>query len=207
MKKLVLATLILWASGLYAFDNLAELDAFDSIMKDKQTLQKAKSLCMQDKLWLGAKDNEAHFAEACYVVASVNLMQNSLIGSDDIELREDLDLMKKACAITLIKNDGCMGFMAMANMANMLKEKLNLSDDYVDESLKERGLKYLSGACEKEYSIFKGKAKNKKSINGFYNGNTCHSLVVAYLGGIGTSKDEAKADFYTKRSDEIRGAK
>ena len=205
MKKLVLATLILWASGLYAFDNQAEREAFKSIIKDKQTLQKAKSLCMQDKLWLGAKDNDTHFAEACHVVACTNLAQNSLFGSDDIELREDLDLMKKACSITLIKSEGCMIFM---NTASLVKERLKLSDDYVDESLKKRGFEYLSKACEKEYSIFKGKAKNKSTINGFYGGTTCLYLSLAYQGGIGTSQDEAKADFYEKRGDEIgRGVK
>lgn len=205
MKKILLITLFLCVNGLYAFDNRAQLIAFDSIMQDNQTLQKAKSLCMQDKLWIEASGNEAHFANACYSVATLNLYENSLKGSDDIELKEDLELMKKACSITISKFDGCAGFIIMANF---IKKRLNLSDDYVSEDLKQRSFEYLSRACDKEYSIFQSKAKNKNSINGFYKGSTCKMLSSAYLSGIGTLKDNEKAAFYEKRAAEIqRGVK
>lgn len=206
MKKILLLTLFLWVNGLYAFDNIAEHNAFQrTITQDNQSLQKAKSLCMQDKLWIGAKGNAAHFANACYVVAVANLMQNSLSGSDDIELKEDLELMKKACAITLIKHDGCAVFIRVAHVT---KDRLNLSDDYVSESLKKQSFEYLSKACDKEYGIFQTKAKNKKFINGFYVGETCLYLSMEYKEGIGTLPDNEKASFYEKRKNEIeRGAR
>lgn len=206
MKKILLLTLFVWVNGLYAFDNMAEYNAFERIIaQDNQSLQKAKSLCMQDKLWISAYGSGEHFANACYAVASANLMQNSLIGSDDVELKEDLELMKKACAITLIKIDACGAFI---NTAHIVKDRLNLPDDYVGESLKKQSFEYSSEACDKEYSIFQTKAKNKNSINGFYKGTTCSALSIAYRMGIGTLKDEEKASFYEKRKNEIeRGAK
>lgn len=205
MKKFLLFMLFLCVNGLYAFDNVAQLNAFGSIIQDNQNLQKAKSLCMQDKLWLGTSGNAAHFANACYEVAFLNFASNSVEGNDDIELKEDIELMKKACSITLIKQDGCADFIAMANL---IKERLNLSDDYVSEDLKQRSFKYLGRACDKEYSIFQSKAKNKNSINGFYGGLTCQNLSLAYSQGIGTLPDDEKAAFYEKRADEIqRGSK
>lgn len=205
MKKILLITLFLCVNGLYAFDNQAQINTFDNIMQDNQALQKAKSLCMQDKLWIEASGNEAHFANACYAVASKNLIRNSLGGSDDIELKEDLELIKKACSITIPKADGCTIFISVANF---IKKRLNLSDDYVSEDLKQRSFEYLSRACDKEYSIFQSKAKNKNSINGFYDGKTCDWLESAYLSGIGTLKDNEKATFYEKRAAEIqRGVK
>lgn len=205
MKKILLITLFLCVNGLYAFDNQAQINTFESIMQDNQTLQKAKSLCMQDKLWIEAIGNKAHFANACYTVVIANLVKNSFKGSDDIELKEDIELMKKACSITIPKVDGCTSFIAMADIN---KERLNLSDDYVSEDLKQRSFEHLSRACDKEYSIFQSKAKNKNSINGFYNGATCKFLVSAYSFGIGTLKDNEKATFYEKRAAEIqRGVK
>lgn len=205
MKKILLMTLFLCVNGLYAFDNMAQVDTFDSIIQDNQALQKAKSLCMQDKLWIGASDNDAHFANACYYVATKNLFTNSLVGNDIIELKEDIELMKKACSITLIKYDGCVGFIGVANL---IKERLNLSDDYVSEDLKQRSFEYLSRACDKEYSISQSKAKNKNSIKGFYGGVTCSNLSFPYSQGIGTLPDDEKAAFYKKRADEIeKGSK
>lgn len=205
MKKFLLITLFLCVNGLYAFDNQAQINTFDSIMQDNQTLQKAKSLCMQDKLWIEARGNETHFANACYTVATANLVKNSFKGSDDIELKEDIELMKKACSITISKFDGCVGIISVANF---IKKRLNLSDDYVSEDLKQQSFEYLSRACDKEYSIFQSKAKNKNSINGFYKGSTCKMLSSAYLSGIGTLKDNEKATFYEKRAAEIqRGVK
>lgn len=205
MKKILLITLFLCVNGLYAFDNQAQKSAFDSITQDNQALQKAKSLCMQDKLWIGVSGNEAHFANACYMIATVNLSSNSFIDGDDIELKEDIELMKKACSITIPKVDGCTAFITMANL---IKERLNLNDDYVSEDLKQRSFEYLSRACDKEYSIFQSKAKNKNSINGFYKGSTCKMLSSVYTLGIGTLKDNEKAAFYEKRAAEIqRGVK
>lgn len=208
MKKILLLTLFVWVNGLYAFDNVAELETFERIItQDDKSLQKAKNLCMRDKLWIDAYGSGEHFANACYAVAAENLIQNSFKGSDDVELKEDLELMKKACAITLIKIDGCWAFIVSPNV--LLKDRLNLLDDYyVSESLKKQSFEYLSKACDKEYSIFQTKAKNKNSINGFYKGTTCLYLSVMYVVGIGTLKDNEKASFYKKRADEIeRGAK
>ena len=200
MKKLVLATLILWASGLYAFDNQAQISAFENIvMQNHQTLQKMRSLCIQDKLYLG------EFAEKCYAIAEVNTQMNvaqqnaNLKDRDSIkfELKEDLELMKKACAITLSKYDGCLGFMVYVNFQ---KERLNLSDDYVSDDLKQQSFEYLGKACEKEWGIFQGKSENKNSINGFYVGKTCMALAAAYNLGIGTLRNTEKAFFYQKRA-------
>lgn len=200
MKKFFLISFFLCVNGLYAFDNQAQISAFENIIfQNHQTLQKMRSLCLQDKLYLG------EFAEKCYAIAEINTQMNvaqqnaNLKDRDSVkfELKEDLELMKKACAITLSKYDGCVGFLVYANFN---KERLNLSDDYVSENLKQRGFEYLSKACDKEYSIFQSKAKNKNSINGFYVGKTCLALAAAYNQGIGTLRYVEKALFYQERA-------
>lgn len=183
MKKIILVFLLL-KSMLFAEDEVSNLKKF--LSRDVVALNLAREICESTNFFASEE-----FAESCHIVGSIDYKNG--------KHESDFKITKKICddREEIYGGFACLDTGEKYLKAKGVKQDLKKADEYF-----EKAVRFAKTACDKEYSMLNTNVGffGRGILEGYYYGNSCVVMGIAYENGYAVIKDKNMALAYFEKA-------